>query len=326
MRLGYFADGPWSHRALERISSDARFEVAFIVPRFDVEDPVLRDWAKKLNVDFLPLSNVNTPKSISLLASYKADLFVSMSFNQILKREFLDVPPLGVINCHAGELPFYRGRNILNWALINDAPHFGVTVHYVDEGIDTGDVILQTKEPISDLDTYRTLLDRAINVCSNLLFESLGRIADGSATRRPQANIHPIGFYCSRRIAGDEWIDWNWTSRRIFNFVRAITYPGPCARTMLGDTPILIERVSLIADAPIYLGTPGEIVSVAAPGVTVKTGDSTVVLNGFKAEGEVRLRIGKRFRSIAEAEIERLKSKIAFFESEIEQLREGTKK
>ena len=77
-----------------------------------------------------------------------------MSFDQIFKEEIINIPPLKIINCHAGKLPFYRGRNILNWALINDEKEFGITVHYVDFGIDTGDSILQKNYEITDDDDY----------------------------------------------------------------------------------------------------------------------------------------------------------------------------
>ncbi|MDR1522244.1 MAG: hypothetical protein LBS28_05280 [Streptococcaceae bacterium] len=85
---------------------------------------------------------MNSKEVINLLKKYNADLFISMSFNQIFKSEIINLPRLKTINCHAGKLPFYRSRNILNWVLINDEKEFGITVHYVDEGIDTGDIIL----------------------------------------------------------------------------------------------------------------------------------------------------------------------------------------
>ena len=69
---------------------------------------------------------------------------------QCTRHKNTNMPPLKTINCHAGKLPFYRGRNILNWVLINDEREFGITVHYVDEGIDTGDIILQRVFPITD--------------------------------------------------------------------------------------------------------------------------------------------------------------------------------
>lgn len=281
MKIGYFADGPWSHDALEKIVDDGRFEIAFIVPRFDTQDPVLKEWAAKLDVDFLPIQNVNHPDAIRKLSEYGAELFVSMSFNQILRKEILDAPSKGFINCHAGALPFYRGRNILNWALINDEKEFGVTVHYIDEGIDTGDIIRQKMSPITDQDDYATLLARAIKLCADQLFEALVDIKTDCVKRIVQSSIHPVGSYCGRRIEGDEWIDWNWPSRRIFNFVRAITKPGPCARTMLGSTVILVERISMIEKAPIYIGTAGEIVGKDSNAIIVKTGDSTICVNSF---------------------------------------------
>jgi methionyl-tRNA formyltransferase len=303
--------------ALERILADLRFELAFIVPRFDSRDPVLKEQAEVLAVDFLILANVNSPESLRALASYQADIFVSMSYNQILKKELLAIPRLGVINCHAGCLPFYRGRNVLNWALINGASEFGVTVHFVDEGIDTGDIILQRKEAITDDDTYRTLLDRAIGACATALYEALCQIADGTVTRRRQEEIHPVGTYFGRRVEGDEWIDWNWASRRIFDFVRGISLPGPCARTMLLGMELVVDCAELIPGAPVYIATPGEIVQVrSSGGVVVKTGDSTIAIFARVSGTPLRLRIGHRLQSKLDVTIENLARRVRQLEHE----------
>ncbi len=296
MKIGYFADGPWSHRALEKITTDERFDVAFIVPRYDTQDQILKSWANQLSIDYLPIANVNDAESIAQLKKYSADLFVSMSFNQILKNEILHSAPLGFINCHAGALPFYRGRNILNWVLINDEKEFGVTVHYIDEGIDTGDIILQKLEPITDKDDYSTLLERATEACADLLYESLLLIHDGNVKQLPQKSIDPVGFYCGRRRQGDEWIDWNWTSRRIFNFVRAITDPGPCAKTMLNEYEVSIKKVKLMLGAKEYIGTPGEVLGVSEEGVIVKTGDTFICIDELECNmSDKNFYIGQRF-------------------------------
>jgi methionyl-tRNA formyltransferase len=285
VKIGYFADGPWSHEALEKIVEDKRFKIAFIVPRYDSRDPVLKEWASKLAVDFLPIENVNHPDAISQLQRYGADLFVSMSFNQILRKQILSIPLKGFINCHAGALPFYRGRNILNWVLINDEKEFGVTAHYIDEGIDTGDIILQKKSLITDEDNYSTLLARAIGLCAEVLYEALVSIETNSVKRIVQSEIHPVGSYFGRRRIGDEWIDWNWTSRRIFNFVRAISTPGPCARTLFNDNEIAVHRASLINQAPKYLSTAGEVVGRENDFLIVKTGDSVIRIEAFNCDG-----------------------------------------
>ena len=94
MNIGYFADGPWSHRVLEKIEVDENFKIGFIVPRFDQQDPVLRQWAEKLKVDFLTFRDINHQDFISQIKTYDADLFVSMSFNQIFKKQILSIARL----------------------------------------------------------------------------------------------------------------------------------------------------------------------------------------------------------------------------------------
>lgn len=308
MRIGYLGDGPWAHEALDLILARGGVEVVVIVPRFDHQDPVLRQRASDHRIDFVPLRDVNDPASLARLGAYEADLLVSMSFDQIMRSEILTLCPRGVINCHAGALPFYRGRNVLNWVLINDEPTFGVTVHHMDEGIDTGDIILQRTSAITDADTYATLLDRAVRLCAETLSEAIHQLADGTAGRTPQATVHPVGFYTGRRIDGDEWIDWTWSSRRIFNFVRALTTPGPCARTSVGNDPILIPEVRPIPDAPAYLATPGEVVGRDRDGLVVKTGDSTIRLPGLLRSETFRPRIGTRFLSATEHRLRRVEA------------------
>ena len=300
MKIGYFADGPWSHKALERIVSDRRLEISFIVPRYDSQDSVLKEWAKKLGVDFIPMKNVNSKDSINKLKSYKADIFVSMSFDQIIKKEVIHLPEKGFINCHAGALPFYRGRNVLNWVLINDEKEFGVTVHYIDEGIDTGDIILQKKSLITDDDSYKTLLERAIDLCDKTLYEAIVKILNGENQRIKQKEIDPVGSYFRIRKEGDEWINWEWTSRKIFNFIRAITDPGPCAQTMFKENLIKIRNSKEIPNSPKYVCVPGEIVGKTDDSLILKTGDSTLSINSYdsldkKNDMALRaLRIGNR--------------------------------
>jgi methionyl-tRNA formyltransferase len=320
VKIGYLADGPWAHEALERLLADDRITVEFIVPRFTSQDPVLREMAADEEIDFLLLQNVNDANSLRLLDSYGVDLLVSMSFDQIFWSDIISLPPKGIINCHAGALPFYRGRNILNWALINDEKEFGVTVHQVDEGIDTGDIIVQRMSEIRDEDTYASLLDRAITICADALCDAISQIADGIAEPTDQSTIHPVGFYTGRRIEGDEWIDWNWSSRRVFNFVRAITTPGPCARTCVDGYEIRVVRAELLPEAPSYIATVGEVVGMNAGVVHVKTGDSVIALTKVEADGDVKLRIGKRLQSLAKRREQLLERRLDQLEREVAEL------
>lgn len=293
MKIGYFADGLWAHKALEKIIQDDTLIVSFICVRNDSRDSVLIQMGKDNDIDVLWHENINSDDFISKMEAYNVDLFVSMSFNQIFKKKMINLPPLKTINCHAGKLPFYRGRNILNWALINDEKEFGITVHYVDEGIDTGDIILQNTYPITDEDDYSTLLNKSHSECATILYDAIKMIQNGTAKRISQTDIDPVGFYCGMRTVGDELLDWNQTSRQIFNFVRAICKPGPQALTYIDEQPVYINKVRMINGVRNYIGTPGQILGKTEDGYIVKTLDTMIEIIEYSSEAI--LRVGKRF-------------------------------
>lgn len=298
MKIGYFADGKWGQDAFLQLLEVPEVEIAFVCIRYDTPDQVLKKMVEERGIDLLMHPNINSDEFFALMERYQVEMFVSMSFNQIFKTRLMNYPPYKTINCHAGKLPFYRGRNILNWALINDEQEFGITVHYMDEGIDTGDIILQRTFPITDEDTYQTLLETAYKECPAILVDAVRSIMDGTATRKKQREIHPVGMYCGRRMAGDETLDWNQTSRQVFNFVRAICDPGPMARCKVyhGEEShdVKINAVRLIPDAPVYIGTPGQILYKTDQGYVVKTVDSFVEVTEYETDGKIR--VGDRLK------------------------------
>ena len=106
LKIGYFADGPWSHRALEKILLDSSLKVEFICARHDNPDYVLKEIANKNKIFFLTHSNVNSNEFLKQIEKYNCELFVSMSFNQIFKPGLANYPVKKTINCHAGNLTF----------------------------------------------------------------------------------------------------------------------------------------------------------------------------------------------------------------------------
>ncbi len=293
LKIGYFADGIWSHNAFLKIIKDERFQIAFIVPRYDSQDDTLKEFSNKFNIPFIVEKNINSNEFIQKVKEFQCDIFVSMSFNQIFKNEIINLPRLKTINCHAGKLPFYRGRNILNWALINDEKEFGITVHYMDEGIDTGDIILQKTYPITDNDDYASLLKTAHTECANVLFEALCGIFDKKAKRTAQ---NGIGFYCSQRVSGDEIIEWNSTTREVFNFVRALTPPAVGAKSYINGKEIQINKAVMIENAPIYKCKVGAVVGICEDGFVVKTQDTTIKIVDYIYDGKIK--IGDVLKSI----------------------------
>lgn len=294
IKIGYFADGPWSHKALSKLLSDETLPVGFVCARNDAPDPVLKLKAAENGLRFITHPKINSAEFINQIKGYECDLFVSMSFNQIFRSALINMPRLKTINCHAGKLPYYRGRNILNWALINDEKEFGITIHYVDEGIDTGDIIVQRCYPITDEDDYASLLNRAYDGCSTNLYDAIKLVQQGNAMPVAQKDISALGFYCSSRRPGDERLDWKQKSRDVFNFVRAICRPGPEARTFLGDIEIRINKVEYLAAAPNYKGIVGAVVGVESDAFYVKTLDSYIKVTEWS--GCARPHIGDRFK------------------------------
>ena len=291
MRIGYFADGPWSHKAFELIINDTEFNISFIVPRKNTSDLTLKNFSNKYNIDYLENRTVNSDDFINEIKKYDADIFISMSFDQIFKKEILKIPKLGIINCHAGKLPFYRGRNVLNWVLINDEDEFGITVHYVDESIDTGDIINQKTFPISENDNYNTLLQVAYKECAFILYESLCQINNSTSKRIKQDSIDPIGFYCGKRKDGDEKIIWNNKSRDIHNLIRSVCYPGPQAYFIHKSKKFRVSKSKFFKNAKPYIGIPGQILYKKNEYMCVKSADTFIEI---KTENINIFKIGDR--------------------------------
>ena len=274
MKIGFFGDGPWAERALLPLMQDPHYTIAFVAVRASRPDPKLIEMAKRHSIPLLCPASVNSDEGLADIGRFGADLHVSMSYDQILRAPILGLPPRGTLNCHAGALPFYRGRNPLTWAIINGEPEFGVTVHWVDLGIDTGDIVRQVKTPIKATDTYATLLASAEELCASTLVQAISDVHGGTDQRIVQATIDPVGMYCCRRREGDEEIDWTSNAVSIERFVRALVPPGPGARTLWKDTPYAILAAEKIDGARPYAGAAGEVIGRDSDGVLVKSGDA----------------------------------------------------
>ena len=319
LNILFYGDGPWAHLSLEKIIESNEFNIKGVVLRYETQDPTLRNIAEKNDIEVYVSKNVNSDEFINFSKSLDLDLSVSMSFNQIIKEKLRQTNRIGFINCHAGKLPWYRGRNILNWVLINDEKEFGITTHFIDDGIDTGDIINQAIIPIEDDDDYSTLLKKAIQKSPEVLYDALIKIKSGNYNTIKQNHI--AGSYFSYRRIGDEYIDWNWSSRRIYNFVRAITDPAPGAQTFLNGKKVYIWEAKE-TEFENYISTPGEIINKDNEGIYVKTGNSVIKLTRISTDDNPNKRIpnfniGKRFENYYDYKINSLEEKIRYLENKL---------
>src|SRR5262245_11791176 len=311
MRILLFGDGAWAAESLLALHA-ANHSVAAVVVRKHPSDSSLLQTASALRLPILQPDKANEREFIRTVKSFSPDLCVSISYNQILRQPLISVAPLGFINFHAGKLPSYRGRNVINWAIINGEVEIGLTAHFIDEGIDTGDIILQRTFPIEWHDTYRQILDRIVYAFPEFVVEAIERAGSGECgrTRQPQS----AGTYFCGREDGDEWLDWSDTSLNLYNKVRAITRPGPGAITLLGDQTVIVWRAAYDRPWPSYIATPGQVVGRRAEGVVVKTGDSTLIVREVQIGGgpseQPAWRIGTRLGFNSYAAITSLQARV----------------
>jgi methionyl-tRNA formyltransferase len=185
------------------------------------------------------------------LTKFNLRLGIVASYSRILWPELLTLFPLGVVNLHGGRLPEYRGANVLQWAIINGETETAVTLHYVDQGIDTGPVIAESRIPIHDEDTALTLRDRMSNEGRDLLRKWLPRLQKGEVEKTRQDESKACVW--RRRKPEDGLINWAWSDERVRNLIRALVKPWPGAfyfdgmgEKVVVDRPISIEEVKRI--------------------------------------------------------------------------------
>jgi methionyl-tRNA formyltransferase len=182
------------------------------------------------------------------IQSLKPDVVFVVGFSQIIPGEILSIPRLGTIGFHSARLPDRRGSSPIIWAIIDGLSETAVTMFYLDEGIDTGDIIATKAIPINEEDQAADVLKRADRATLALLREHADEVFDGMAQRTSQRDAQSI--YTRRRTPADGEIDWSLPASQIVNQVRALSPPYPMAHTFGGDgIPILIEAARLAPDA-----------------------------------------------------------------------------
>ncbi|HLO09472.1 MAG TPA: formyltransferase family protein, partial [Desulfobacteria bacterium] len=187
----------------------------------------------------------------------------------MLKKEILEIPPLGAMNLHGSLLPKYRGRAPVNWVLVKGETETGVTLHFMTEKPDAGDIVGQAAVPISFDDTALTLFGKMEEAASRLLADLLPRISNGEIPRRPNDLAH--GSYFGGRRPEDGRIDWSRPAVEIYNLVRAVTRPYPGAFAEYAG-----EKLTVWWAIPL----PGEAGRVLSPGTIRVSGGPSVAMAG----------------------------------------------
>jgi methionyl-tRNA formyltransferase len=247
--------------------------------------------AERHGVAVLTPEKASQPEFIERIRKLAPDLVVVVAYGQILKRALLDIPPLGTVNVHASLLPAYRGAAPINHAIIDGRSVTGVTTMLLDEGMDTGDMLLSCEVAIGPDETAGDLAVRLSRAGADLLIETIARLKDGSLVPIPQ---DPAGATPAPMLRKEDGlIDWSKTPALIKDHIRGMT-PWPGAFSLFDGQVIKIFGVredSASHDAP-----PGTIVRVAEDGIYVATGGRIAVITDLQAPGKRRMDAGQFVR------------------------------
>ena len=235
-------------------------------------------------------ARINEPAVLDQVRARKPDLIVVVAYGQILSADVLAAAPLGCINVHTSLLPAYRGAAPIQWAVAKGERETGVTIMYMDEGMDTGDIILQRGTLIGTEETAGELHDRLAVMGAELLLEAVRLIRDGAVPREPQDESQ--ASYAPKLSKRDGEMDWNCTAQELHNRVRGFN-PWPCCFCHVPDRKHATLRV-LRAAVEDGAGRPGEILDVKGDGPLVACGEGALRLLEVQPEGK-RIMTGREY-------------------------------
>jgi methionyl-tRNA formyltransferase len=250
------------------------------------------DIARRFDIPLHYVRNMNDPEAIETLRRVAPDLLFCVGWTQLLKKDVLDLPRLGCLGFHASRLPAYRGRAPVNWAIINGERQTGNTLMFLDEGVDTGDILAQRTFPIEDHDTCATVYEKVARSEDEMIREVMSLIHEGRMPRRPQD--HAAATVMPRRRPGDGIVDWTRTTKQLHDWVRALTHPYPGAFTTLEGRRVWIWKASPWRPGP---GGPADerprpglwVVRGQPPRLVAGTGDGELSLERVQLDGEQEL-------------------------------------
>ena len=278
MRVVFLGSGSFAIPSLEALL-EAGHDVAAVVTQPDREKgrgralapPPLKPVASARGLKILQPRRVREPEAVAALKALAPEIQVVVAYGQILPRSVIDVAPRGTVNVHASLLPRYRGAAPVQWAIVNGETETGVTTMLIDEGLDTGPILLAETTAIGDEETADVLESRLAVQGADLLLRTLTGLERNRISPRPQDAARATLAPLIRKEDG--LIDWSRRAEAIARRVRGF-HPWPGAHTSWHGRGLRVLRAHAAAGGA---GAPGTVLSIDRDGLLVAAGEDTAV-------------------------------------------------
>lgn len=295
MRIVFMGTPEFAVPSLEILVQNG-YEVAAVVTAPDkpagrglkLQPSAVKIAAERLGLPVLQPEKLKNEDFLNRLRALKADLQIVVAF-RMLPEAVWAMPPLGTFNLHASLLPQYRGAAPVNWAIINGETETGVTTFFLRHEIDTGDLIMQEKEPIYRSDTAGTLYERLMHKGAQLVLQTVRAIESGKVQTTPQTQLVTGELKTAPKIFKEDCrINFCQPAEKVFNFVRGLN-PSPSAWTVINEKTYKIHQVVPFTDEKPY--PEGKWHTDGKNFLHIGTSDGYVAVEELQAEGKKRMSI-----------------------------------
>jgi len=251
----------------------------------------VKEIAAEAGIPVYQPRRVKEPEFLQVLDEIRADVIVVVAFGQIIPKEMLNMKPYGCINVHASLLPKYRGAAPIQWAVIQGEKESGVTTMQMDEGLDTGDMLLQAVIPLEKKETGGSLYDKLKQEGAELLMQTLEGLQNGSIMARKQGETTTEYAKMLKKEMG--LIDWNKDAIEIERLIRGLN-PWPSAFTHFNGKTLKIWQADVMEGKTGK--QPGTIMGIFKDSIQVQTGNGVLSLRELQIEGKKRMDAGAFLR------------------------------
>lgn len=288
MRVVFMGTPDFAVRSLEALAA-AGHEVAAVITQPDrpkgrgnkLAFPAVKTCALQLGLPVYQPTSVKDAAFLELLAGYAPEVIVVVAYGRILPQAVLELPQYGCINVHGSLLPAYRGAAPIQRAVLDGCRETGVTIMQMDQGMDTGDILLQGSLPITEEDTTGSMFEKLAVLGGELLVQALAQLQAG--TLQPQKQVEEQATYAARILKEDEVIDWAQSAEQLQCQIRGLA-PAPGAYTLWNGQRLKLWRSRVVQRES--GSAPGTVIEVGKEAILVQTGSGCLELLELQPAGK----------------------------------------